>query len=300
MSQSTVLISSQTKSFTLLKDLSQLVKFRLTMMVVFSTGVGFLMATTTNFQWISFLILLVSGFLITGAANGINQIIERDLDKLMTRTQNRPIAQGRLSIAQALGWVSVMSFVGVFLLATYINSIAAIIGGSSLLLYAFVYTPLKQKSSLSVWVGAIAGAAPPLIGYTAVTGTIDATAWFLFAVQFVWQLPHFWALAWVLNDEYNKAGFFLLPFKSGRSKNSAAITFVSALGLLPLVWISYEMEITSISMSILLLVATVNFVYQAYQLWQTLELKAARKLMFGSFYYLPIVQILFIIAHYLK
>lgn len=300
MPQISVIVQTQINQNSLIKDFSQLVKFRLTMMVVFSTGVGFLMATTTHFQWISFLILLVSGFLITGAANGINQIIERDLDKLMTRTQNRPIAQGRLSVRQAVFTVILMSLVGVALLGTYINALSALIGGFSLLLYAFVYTPLKRKGSISVWVGAIAGAAPPLIGYTAVTGTIDATAWVLFAIQLVWQLPHFWALAWVLNDEYNKAGFYLLPFKSGRSQSSATITFVSALGLMPLVYISYYLGITNGTISLLMLLVTLNFIYQSYQLWQTLEMLAARKLMFGSFYYLPLVQILLIIAHYLK
>lgn len=300
MPQISVIVPTQINQNSLIKDFSQLVKFRLTMMVVFSTGVGFLMATTTHFQWISFLILLVSGFLITGAANGINQIIERDLDKLMTRTQNRPIAQGRLSVRQAVFTVTLMSIIGVALLGTYINALSALIGGFSLLLYAFVYTPLKRKGSISVWVGAIAGAAPPLIGYTAVTGSIDATAWVLFAIQLVWQLPHFWALAWVLNDEYNKAGFYLLPFKSGRSKNSATITFVSALGLLPLIFISYYLGITNGTISVLMLLVTLNFIYQSYQLWQTLEMSAARKLMFGSFYYLPLVQILLIIAHYLK
>jgi protoheme IX farnesyltransferase len=300
MPQISVIVPTQINQSSLIKDFSQLVKFRLTMMVVFSTGVGFLMATTTHFQWISFLILMVSGFLITGAANGINQIIERDLDKLMTRTQNRPIAQGRLSVRQAVFTVILMSLVGVALLGTYINALSALIGGFSLLLYAFVYTPLKRKGSVSVWVGAIAGAAPPLIGYTAVTGTIDATAWVLFAIQLVWQLPHFWALAWVLNDEYNKAGFYLLPFKSGRSQSSATITLVSALGLLPLVYISYYLGITNGTISVLMLLVTLNFIYQSYQLWQTLEMSAARKLMFGSFYYLPLVQILLIIAHYLK
>jgi protoheme IX farnesyltransferase len=300
MPQISVIVPTQINQSSLIKDFSQLVKFRLTMMVVFSTGVGFLMATTTHFQWISFLILMVSGFLITGAANGINQIIERDLDKLMTRTQNRPIAQGRLSVRQAVFSVTLMSLLGVVLLGTYINALSALIGGFSLLLYAFVYTPLKRKGSVSVWVGAIAGAAPPLIGYTAVTGTIDATAWVLFSIQLVWQLPHFWALAWVLNDEYNKAGFYLLPFKSGRSQSSATITLVSALGLLPLVYISYYLGITNGTISVLMLLVTLNFIYQSYQLWQTLEMSAARKLMFGSFYYLPLVQILLIIAHYLK
>jgi protoheme IX farnesyltransferase len=204
-----------------------------------------------------------------------------------------------LRLAEAIVIVSMMSFIGVFLLGTYINALSAIIGGLSLIIYAFVYTPLKQKTSLSVWIGALAGAAPPLIGYTAVSDTIDQTAIMLFAFQFVWQLPHFWALAWVLNDEYNKAGFFLMPTKEGRSKRSALVTLLASMMLIPLVFLSNIFEITSLFWSLLLLLFTLNFVYQAYQLYITLELSKARKLMFGSFYYLPIIQLILIAGHLL-
>jgi len=292
--------ASTAKTNSKIKDYVQLVKLRLTLMVVFSTGVGFIVGSSGAFQWLSFFILLFSGFLITGAANGINQIIERDLDKLMTRTQNRPIAQNRLSLVEAIIAVSAMSFLGVYLLGYYINGITALIGGLSLFIYAFIYTPLKQKTSLSVVVGAIAGAAPPVIGYTAAFGHIDNTAWLLFGIQFVWQLPHFWAIAWVLNDEYNKAGFFLLPSKKGRTKSSALITFISALFLLPVIYYSYSLGVTNIIITSLMGLASLHFIRQAYTLYKTRELKAARTLMFGSFYYLPIVQILLIIAHFIN
>ena len=282
-----------------IKDFSQLVKFRLTMMVVFSTGIGFLMADYQTFSYFSFFILLVSGFFITGAANGINQIIERDLDKLMTRTQNRPIAQGRLRLDVAVMIVILLSFSGIFLLGKFINPLSALISGISLLVYGFVYTPLKQKSSISVWAGAVAGAAPPLIGYTAASGQIDTTTWLLFAFQFVWQLPHFWALAWVLNDEYNKAGFYLLPTKEGRNKRSALITFLAAFLLIPLVFISYYTAVTNLFWSIALMLLTLHFVHQAYQLYQTCELSKARRLMFGSFYYLPVMQLIFILDKFI-
>ena len=292
--------ASQAKTSTKIKDYVQLVKLRLTLMVVFSTGVGFIVGSSNAIQWGSFFILLFSGFLITGAANGINQIIEKDLDKLMTRTQNRPIAQGRLSLTEAIIAVTAMSFLGVFLLGYYINGLSALIGGLSLFIYAFIYTPLKQKTSFSVIVGAIAGAAPPVIGYTAAFGQIDSIAWMLFGIQFVWQLPHFWALAWVLNDEYNKAGFYLLPSKKGRTKKSALITFISALLLMPVVYLSYYVGATNIVITILMGLASLHFIHQAYTLYKTREIKEARTLMFGSFYYLPIVQILLIIAHFIN
>jgi protoheme IX farnesyltransferase len=300
MAQTSALTSSQSFIFSKIKDFGQLVKLRLTLMVVFSTGVGYVIAAHSGFQWFTFSILLLGGFLITGAANGINQIIEKDLDKLMTRTLNRPIAQGRLNVLEAGILVSIMSLLGVFLIGTFINSTAAIISALSLLIYAFVYTPLKQKTALSVWVGAIAGAAPPLIGYTAFAGTLDAVAWILFGFQFVWQLPHFWALAWVLNEEYNKAGFFLLPTKEGRTRKSALITLLSALILLPLIYISYQWRVTNIFWSLLLLLATIHFVNQAYNLYKTCELKEARKLMFGSFYYLPLIQLILILAQFIN
>ena len=280
------------------KDLAQLVKFRLTFMVVFSTGIGYLLAEKTFFSITSFIILLISGFFITGAANGINQIIEKDLDRLMTRTQNRPIAQGRISVSQAVVFLSIIGLSGVYLLGTFFNATAAIIGGFSLLLYAFVYTPLKQKTNLSVWFGAISGATPPLIGYVASAGYIDATAWMLFAFQFVWQLPHFWALAWVLNDEYNKAGFYLLPTKAGRSKKTAFITFVATLLLLPLVYWYYILGNESLGYNLLLLVFTLNFVYQAYRHLKETNLVSAKRLMFGSFYYLPLIQLVFVLDKY--
>jgi len=297
MLQNTAVISDTISFKSNLRDLSQLIKFRLTLMVVFSTGVGYLMATKNHFQFNTFLLLLLSGFLITGAANGINQIIEKDLDKLMTRTQNRPIAQGRLGLIHAIIIVSLMSFIGIYLLATFINPISAIIGGFSLLLYAFVYTPLKQKTSLSVWIGAVAGATPPLIGYAASSGHLDTIAWMLFAFQLVWQLPHFWALAWVLNDEYNKAGFFLMPTKEGRGKKSALVTFIASMFLFPLVFFSYYFGITTIFWTVMLFLLTLNFVYQAFKLFETCQLAQARKLMFGSFYYLPLFQLVLIISH---
>ncbi|MCK5539195.1 MAG: protoheme IX farnesyltransferase, partial [Bacteroidales bacterium] len=182
----------------------------------------------------------------------------------------------------------------------YINGLSALIGGLSLFIYAFIYTPLKQKTSFSVIVGAIAGAAPPVIGYTAAFGQIDSIAWMLFGIQFVWQLPHFWALAWVLNDEYNKAGFYLLPSKKGRTKKSALITFISALLLMPVVYLSYYVGATNIVITILMGLASLHFIHQAYTLYKTRELKEARTLMFGSFYYLPIVQTLLIIAHFIN
>lgn len=277
-----------------LTDIAQLIKFRLSSMVVFSTAVGYIVAQNDGFGF-SFFLLLLSGFMITGSANGINQLIEKDLDSLMTRTHNRPIAQNRIGIQEAIAILSILGFTGVFLLGNYFNFLAAIIGGISLLIYAFVYTPLKQKTNLSVWIGAVSGAAPPLIGYVAASGKIDSTALLLFAFQFVWQLPHFWALAWVLNDDYNKAGFYLLPDKKGRTKKSAFITLLASLVLIPLQVVYYYFGNDSLWINMLLLGLTSNYIFQAFRLYRQTDLKAARQLMFGSFYYLPLIQIVFIL-----
>lgn len=300
MMQSVATQLSTVKTLSLrIKDFAQLIKFRLTTMVVFSTGIGYLLANEAIFSFNSFFLLLISGFLITGAANGINQIIEKDLDKLMTRTQNRPIAQGRLSVWEASIFLTLIGVLGVYVLGTYFNVEAALVGGASLFIYAFVYTPLKQKTHLSVWFGALAGATPPMIGYVAASGTLDATAWFLFAFQFVWQFPHFWALAWVLNDEYNKAGFYLLPTKEGRTKKTAFITLSFTVLLFPILFWYYQLGHSHFLWNILLLVFTVHFTHQAFRHYNEHDLRSARRLMFGSFYYLPVVQLIMVLEKFL-
>lgn len=285
-------------------DFSKLIKFRLTFLVVFSASVTFLIgskiqvdrAILPQIDWNNWLILIVGGFLVTGAANCFNEIIEKDLDKLMTRTKDRPMPAGRMTTGQGLVLGLIMGMAGTWLLGK-LNLETGLISVFSILLYAFAYTPLKRKSPIAVFVGAIPGALPPLIGYLAALG--DTTvfsvvdyqiAGILFLVQFVWQFPHFWSIAWVLDDDYKKAGFRLLPTKK-RDKTSAVITFISTLVLIPVSLLPTFYHFGGYYIAGVSLIAGLLFSWYAYQLMVKMDLPSARKVMFCSFFYIPLVQL---------
>lgn len=277
-------------------DYCQLIKLRLTILVVFSAAMGYLFAEQGIINWNHLGLLMISGFLITGSANGINQIIEKDLDKLMLRTSNRPVASERMFVTEAAIITGVMGIAGVSILALYMNNTSALLGLFALLSYAFLYTPLKQKTSLAVLVGAFPGAIPPMIGYTAVTGYIDSVCLLLFAIQFIWQFPHFWAIAWLLDEDYKRAGFKLLPSKGGRDRKSAFQTFIYSLILIPVSLLPAKLGIIDISSSLIILVCSIVFVVQAFFLLKTCSMKSAKQLMIGSFLYLPIVQLILVLG----
>lgn len=278
------------------KDFLILIKHRLTSTVVFSAGIGFVLGTRGSFNWLDFMLVLASGFFITAGANIANQVIEKDTDKLMTRTQNRPVATGKIHPAVAIGFSLLFGIIGVSLLAYFTNTISALIALGSFLTYAFIYTPLKRISRISVLIGALPGAAPTIIGYTAAMGTLDELGILIFVIQFIWQFPHFWAIAWNLDDDYQKAGIQMLPTRSGRSKSTAAITLATTTGLLlTSLYLILFMESMFIA-GILITLLSLNFIYQSYKLYRTTEIREARKLMFGSFYYLPLVQLILIAA----
>lgn len=278
------------------KDLIKLVKLRLTFLVVFSASISFLIGSQVNgaINWVNWAKLIVGGFLITGAANGFNEIIEKDLDRLMTRTSDRPLPSGRMTNGQALVLSLLMGMGGTYLLGS-LNLLTGFLSVFAIILYAFAYTPLKQKSPISVFVGAIPGALPPLIGYVAafVHPKIDQIALILFGIQFIWQFPHFWAIAWVLDDDYKLAGFRLLP-TGRRDRVSAVITFVFTLVLLPVSLLPTFYGYGGYYVGGVSLVMSLIFLYQAFVLMRTLEIKSARQLMFGSFLYLPVVQLMFL------
>ena len=196
-----------------LKDYSELVKMRLNLLVVFSSAISYAMAAAGNINWLQLGMLSLGGFLVVGASNGINQIIEKDFDKLMIRTANRPIATQRMSVTEASIASALMGIAGVLILGLFLNQMSAILAFAALLSYAFLYTPLKRISPISVFVGAFPGAIPPMLGWVAATGTIGVEALILFLIQFFWQFPHFWSIAWVLDDDYKRAGFKMLPYK---------------------------------------------------------------------------------------
>lgn len=277
-----------------MKDFIKLIKFRLTFLVVFSASISFIIGNkvTGMIHWVDWLKLVIGGFLITGAANGFNEIIEKDLDRLMKRTADRPLPSGRMTNGQALILSLGMGLGGTYLLGS-LNLLTGYLSIFAIVLYAFVYTPMKRKSPFAVFVGAIPGALPPLIGYVAAYGRIDEIAVILFLVQFVWQFPHFWAIAWVLDDDYKLAGFRLLPTQK-RDRTSAIVTFVVTLILVPTSLLPTIYGYGGNYVGIISLVCSVIFLYQAFNLLRLLTIPSARQLMFGSFLYLPIVQLAFL------
>ena len=275
-------------------DFSKLIKLRLTFLVVFSASISFLIGSKVNgeINWFNWGKLIIGGFLVTAAANCFNEIIEKDFDKLMKRTMARPIPSGHMTTGQALVLGLFMGICGTYLLGT-LNFTTGYLSVFSILLYAFAYTPMKRKSPIAVFVGAIPGALPPLIGYVAAHPKIDAIALILFGIQFIWQFPHFWAIAWVLDDDYKLAGFRLLP-SGKRDLTSAIVTFVFTLMLVPVSLLPYLYGFGGIYVGVVSLVVSLVFLYLALMLLRTLQIGAAKKLMYGSFIYLPVVQLMFL------
>jgi len=282
-----------------ISDFNKLIKLRLTLTVVFSASICFLMGSRLQgeINWLNWAILTIGGFLVTGAANGFNEIIEKDLDKLMKRTMDRPIPSGHMTTGQALVLSLIMGICGTYLLLR-LNFPAGILAVFSIILYAFIYTPLKRKSPIAVFIGAFPGALPPLIGYFAAFNEPRIT-WIpiiLFLIQFVWQFPHFWAIAWVLDEDYKRAGFRLLP-TTKQDKMSAFITLLSTIILIPVSLMPTRYLMPSgdafggIIYGITALVAGLYFTWQAVQLFRKQDVPSAKKLMYTSFFYLPLLQL---------
>jgi protoheme IX farnesyltransferase len=291
-----------------LVDFKELVKIRLTLTVVFSASVAFLIGSKQqgDIHWINWMILTVGGFFVTGSANGFNEIIEKDLDKLMKRTGNRPLPSGRMTTGQALVLSLVMGIVGTYTLVT-LNFIAGLLSVFSIFLYAFVYTPLKQKSPIAVFVGAFPGALPPLIGYYAAFSQDDLALLssvnpaaivtiplVLFLIQFVWQFPHFWAIAWVLDEDYKRAGFRLLPTQH-KDKISAIMVFLSTLLMIPTSLLPFYYGFGGYWVTAFSLLGALLFSWYGYTLMRSCEVKDAKKVMFTSFFYLPLMQLILLL-----
>jgi heme o synthase len=273
-----------------LQDYVQLTKFKLAFLVVFSAAMGF-MSAPGNVEWSNLVLLLIGGFLVTGASNGLNQVLERDLDKKMDRTLSRPLPDGRMGVGEATAVSVIAGITGVVMLGLGINLYAGLLGLFALVSYAFIYTPLKRKTPFCVFVGAVPGAVPPLLGWVAATGQFGVAAWVLFAIQFLWQFPHFWAIAWVLDDDYKKAGFIMLP-TGQRDKGTALQTLIYTISLFPVGFMPYLFSISGIISAIIIAITTAYFAWCAYNLYRTQTIEAARKLMFASFIYLPVVQLI--------
>jgi len=271
------------------KDYFQLIKFTLSFMVVFSTVISYLLAPNVRFDLLSVLLLFAGGMLITGSANTINQVLEKDSDALMKRTAKRPVASGRMSLNEAVGFAVVIGALGVFIMWYWFNFTSAMVGLFSLFLYGFIYTPLKKVNSLAVLVGALPGALPCLIGWLAATNEFSAGGWILFSIQFLWQFPHFWAIAWVAHKDYSAAGFKLLPSDKGPTKFTALQTIMYSALMVPVGMLPYYYNISGITSLWIVLGCNLWMVYVSLMLYIEMEVKYARKVMFSSYFYLMIV-----------
>ena len=281
-------------------------KFTLSFTVVFTCVICYQIAPNIIvFDWWNILILTFAGLCITGSANAINQAVEKDTDAQMKRTANRPVASGRMSQKTAYAFAIIAGIIGVGLMAYQFNTLSAVLSALSLFLYAFIYTPLKKINSIAVLVGAFPGAIPCLIGWVAATNEISPIASFivdgksysnaggyaLFLIQFLWQFPHFWAIAWVSHTDYSKVGFKLLPADKGPTKFTALQAVMYAVLMVPIGFLPNYFKITGEWSMWVVLVANIFMVVQCVRLYQNMGVPAARRVMFSSYIYLPIVYL---------
>lgn len=273
-----------------LKDYLQLIKPSLSIMVVFSSVISYLLAPKiVEYDWMMILLLFLGGMLVTGSANAINQVTERDTDAMMKRTATRPVAAGRMSVEEGWAFAIICGVAGVVILGYFFNWLSAGLAAFSLFLYAFVYTPLKKVSAISVLVGAFPGALPCLIGWAAGADELSLGGWVLFAIQFLWQFPHFWAIAWVAHGDYSRAGFKLLPREEGPTKMTALQTIIYSVMLIPVCMVPYYIGMSGLVSLVIVTLTNLFLVVQCIRLYKENNAKAARRVMFSSYIHLPIV-----------
>jgi len=282
---------------TLWSEVKALTKFKLSMMVLMSSVFGYLIVAGTQMSATILVLLTVGGFLITAAANTLNQVLERDYDALMERTKNRPLAANRMKVSEAVLFAGISMVVGIGCLAM-INPLTAFLGTLSLILYAFVYTPLKRYSTISVAVGAIPGALPVLIGTTAFEGSLSILGLTLFGIQFLWQFPHFWAIGWLSFEDYKKAGYKLLPIneEGNIDENIGLYSGIYAFLLIP-VCLFGMLGDNRIGLMAFGFSTVLNLAYFIFcvRLQKNKDRKSARGLMFSSFFYLPFILLIYLI-----
>ena len=291
----------QASSNTLVRDFLELTKVRLSVSVVFSSIAGYFLGADV-LNPLTILLLAFGGYFMVGASNAFNQIIERDLDALMKRTQNRPIPSGRMSVQTAFVIASTFTLLGVAVLYV-INPKTAMFGAISIFMYVSLYTPLKTKTPLSVFVGAFPGAIPFMLGWVAATGNFGIEAGTLFMIQFFWQFPHFWAIGWFLFDDYKKAGFFMLP--NGKRDRGTAIQIVLysiwtlLVSLIPVLGVTGNFYITPVT-GVLVFLLGIWFLFHAIKLYKEKSQEAARKLLMVSVAYITLLQILYVADKFIR
>ena len=272
----------------------EITKFRLSLLVALSSVFGFFISSNTV-DINDVFILLFGGYLISSSSVINNQILEKDLDKMMNRTNKRPIPTGRISVYKSVIMSIFSMIIGLFLISFYLNIYAALLSFISLILYSFVYTPMKKFGPIAVFIGAIPGALPPLIGWVASTGQITLEAIIIFSIQFIWQFPHFWAIAWMYDDDYKKVGFKLLPNNGEKNLKTAVNIMIYTLFLIPLGLLPTIFGITGIISGTVAVFLAIIFLAQTFKLINDYSRESAVKVMFSSFIYLPIVQISYVL-----
>ena len=300
MNTTAILVQSKSR----LIDFFEITKARLAVSVVFSSVAGYLLGFDSEFpfSWLTLLLLSVGGYCMVGASNAFNQVIEKDLDALMDRTKNRPVPSGRMSVNEALTIAISLTIIGLCLLF-YINPKTALFGAISIFLYTSVYTPLKTMTPLAVFVGAIPGAIPFMLGWVAATDHFGIEAGTLFLIQFFWQFPHFWAIGWFLYDDYEKAGFFMLP--NGKKDKSTSMQTVLytlwtiCVSLLPCLGFTGQLFISPLA-AVLAFLAGFWLLFYAFKLHQQQSTKAARTLMLVSVSYITLLQLIYIIDKFIR
>jgi len=279
---------------------AELAKIQLNISVVISAIAGYFLAGPA-FVWTDFLLLVIGGFLTVGSSNGFNQVIERNQDALMDRTMNRPLPSGRLSVMEAMVACTIMGLIGLGLLFL-INPLSAVFGAISLFIYVAIYTPMKQHSPLAVFVGAIPGAIPFMLGWVAATNDFDIEPGMLFAIQFLWQFPHFWAIAWLLDDDYQKVGYKLLP-TGKKDTRSASMTISYSVYMIIVAALPYFGFTGSLQWSLLGLIGSILLglivVRAAYNLLRKRDKQSAKKLLYATLIYLPALQLLMVLDKYI-
>lgn len=266
-------------------------KFRLSALVILSALSGYLFVG--GHDGLEMTYLMLGGLLVTAASNGSNQIWERELDVLMNRTGKRPLPMGEMSVNEGVIVIAVCLLPGLWMLYQ-LNLGSMLLGLAAFVSYVFIYTPMKRISTWAVFVGAFPGALPPMIGAVAGSDSFGLVPGVLFFVQFVWQFPHFWAIAWVVYDDYQQAGFSLLPSKQGRTKGSAFQIMIYSLALIPFSLLPWLMGWTTDLTLIIAGACSILFFLQSYKLFLSLSIADAKKLMFASFIWLPVVQFLYV------
>ncbi|EAQ38519.1 protoheme IX farnesyltransferase [Dokdonia sp. MED134] len=294
-------VAVHTETYSAWYDFKEITKMRLSISVVFSSVAGYFLAADT-IDWLVVALLSVGGYFMVGASNAYNQVLERDLDALMDRTKNRPVASGRMSVSTALAIAILFTILGLGAL-WYVNPQTAMFGGISIFMYVLLYTPLKTKTPLSVFVGAFPGAIPYMLGWVAATNDFGIEPGTLFMIQFFWQFPHFWAIGWFLFDDYKKGGFAMLP--TGKRDKGTALQIVLytvwtvLISLVPAFGVTGDLFLSPIS-AIVVGALGLFMLYWAIKLYQNRDAKTAKRLMLSSVTYITLLQIVFVVDKFLR